>query len=91
MSGEFQGRRVYPDGDDLYLKPGEYGIHPRAGRWYACTPNGHYGDLANHEVTEHADGTITVSPSILVSGYDNDLREKTMWHGYLEHGVWREA
>jgi hypothetical protein len=51
-----------------------------------------------HEVDEHEDGTITVKASIL-------MRETSApstvqgggivafggWHGYLEHGIWREA
>ena len=41
------------------------------------------GGLENHDVTEHEDGTITVSPSILITG------EGGSWHGYLELGVWR--
>ena len=36
------------------------------GSWSCCTPNGRIGSLANHAVTEHEDGTITVTPSILV-------------------------
>lgn len=32
------------------------------------------------------DGTITVSPSILISHW-----EGRSWHGYLERGVWREV
>jgi len=85
------GKRIYPDSDDLYLKPGEYGKHPVNGRWMANTPNGHMGDLSNHDVVENPDGTITVSPSILVEGYDYELGYKTVWHGYLENGVWREV
>ena len=88
---ETQGCRVYPGGNDLWLKSGEFGINPQDDNWYACTPNGHLGNLENHEVTEHEDGTITVSPSILVIGYDNEKKEKTAWHGFLEHGVWREV
>jgi len=86
-----QGRRVQPKDGDLWLKPGEYGIDPRDGSWYACTPNGHLGNLSAHQVAEHEDGTITVSPSILVTGYDETVKDKTVWHGYLEHGVWREC
>lgn len=52
----------------------------------ACAPNGSVGDLSGHEVTEHDDGTITVSPSILI----NQPPDK-QWHGYLERGVWREC
>ena len=68
---------------------GDYGRAPDDGlgnHWYACTPNGHLANLSRHEVTEHADGTITVSPSILVSD-----GEGPVWHGYLERGVWRLA
>lgn len=83
-----QGKRIYTD-HPIVLLPGEYGI--MYGRWYACTPNGKLGDLSNHEVTEHEDGTITVSPSILVTGYDDERKEKTVWHGYLERGIWREV
>jgi hypothetical protein len=44
------------------------------------------GNLRNHEVTEHEDGTITVSPSILCTGHFDK-----QWHGYLERGVWRKV
>lgn len=54
--------------------------------WHCVTPNGHGGNLAAHDVVEHEDGTITVSPSILVSDHTGEL-----WHGYLERGVWREC
>lgn len=82
------GRRVeIPDGHHT-LQPGEYGRWAHDGVWYAVPP-GHpdlTANLSRHKVTEHADGTITVSPSIEVSagalGY---------WHGYLERGVWREC
>lgn len=50
-------------------------------------PAGHVGRCAKHVITEHDDGTVTVSPSILATtgshGHD--------WHGYLERGVWREV
>lgn len=76
-----QGKRLY---DPEFFQPGEYG--KLGDIWYACTPNGHLGNLANHEVVEHEDGTITVSPSILVGGDRGDD-----WHGYLERGIWREV
>jgi len=56
------------------------------GRWYVVTPNGLFGDVTRHEITEHADGTITVSPSILVR--QPNVGE---FHGYLERGVWRSC
>lgn len=72
------------------LEPGEYGRKPD-GSWWVKPPEkeGFYcgvGSLGKHQVTEHEDGTITVSPSILVYGH----HDKT-WHGYLEKGVWREV
>jgi len=65
--------------------PGDYGRF--RGEWY-CTvpaPYGFAGALRAHEVTEHADGTISVSPSILIT--HPGLPDR--WHGYLEAGVWR--
>ncbi|MGB1284936.1 MAG: DUF6527 family protein [Aggregatilineales bacterium] len=55
--------------------------------WYATTPNGNLANLRSHTVTEHDDGTITVSPSILCESW----RSKGRWHGYLERGIWREV
>lgn len=75
-----QGARV--DREIHLLEPGEYTKGP-AGDWYACTPNGMLGNLGGHEVTEHEDGTITVSPSILVTG-----GREERYHGYLRAGVW---
>lgn len=90
-----QGRRA----DDV-ADPGQ--PHPRleagdyrrsAGKW-ECRPPGDYpetvqGSLGNHEVVEHEDGTITVSPSILIQ--TTWAGEPVTWHGYLERGVWREV
>lgn len=56
--------------------------------WMCVTPSGHSGNLAAHEVIEHEDGTITVSPSILVST-TRDGERCELWHGYLERGIWR--
>lgn len=75
-----QGNRVYAE-LDLVLKEGEYGINPRDGKWYARPPSCHMGCLENHSVTEHEDGSISVSPSILIEG-------ETSWHGYLIKGIW---
>lgn len=82
------GVRVFPvdDGSGVFdiMKPGEYGLF--RGIWYAQTPNDLGANLAGHTVVEHEDGTITVSPSILVR-----QPHVAEWHGYLEHGVWREV
>lgn len=77
-----QGTRA-TDKDLHELEPGEY-TKGRGADWYARTPNGMLGNLGGHEVTEHADGTITVSPSILVTGGGDGKR----YHGYLRAGVW---
>ncbi len=78
-----KGRRI--DGTKEAFRPGDYGRDAQ-GEWYARPPWKHAGgDLADHAVTEHEDGTITVSPSILI-----ELSVGT-WHGYLERGVWREC
>lgn len=74
------------------LADGFEGMPPRGaywkdsrGAWMACTPTGLIGDLSNHDVTEHADGTITVAPSILVTD------GRGSWHGYLQAGTWRDC
>lgn len=57
--------------------------------WWIVDPKGMIGALnpGRHQVTEHEDGTITVSPSIVSTipehGHD--------YHGWLERGVWRDA
>jgi len=80
------GRRVYLDEHGhLKLAPGDYG-KDTDGVWKARAPRLSSGDLRNHEVTEHEDGTITVSPSILI-----EQPPIGTWHGYLERGVWREC
>ena len=89
MSEPMVGKRVElipQEGDFQRLKPGEYGKWHEDGTWYGDTPNDHGCWLKAHTVVEHEDGTITVSPSILVS--DN---KGPLWHGFLEHGIWREA
>lgn len=76
-----KGRRVYPnEAGELRLAEGDYGRHPDLG-WMARPPGCSMGSLEDHQVTEHEDGTITVSPSIAGEGY----------HGYLERGVWRSC
>lgn len=83
-----QGRRIHGrdkdgDGKSWYApEPGDYWHDGQS--WMAETPNGLRGALSEHDVVEHEDGTITVSPSILVTGQET-------WHGYLDRGVWREV
>ena len=71
--------RVYPDSNNHFaLPPGSYGKHPDGTWWFRPPGVGHSGPLAEHTITEHDDGTITVEPSILT----DDI------HGYLIHGEW---
>lgn len=91
-----KGRRVYlgPDGgadcdaDLIDLELGDYAKDSH-GVFYACVPDERFepgcflANLANHEVIEHEDGTITVSPSILVN-----VPGIGQWHGYLRKGIW---
>jgi hypothetical protein len=66
------------------LQAGEYGKWAQDGVWYGVPPGTDLvANLSSHKVEEHDDGTITVSPSILVG----DGRKS--WHGYLIHGVWK--
>jgi len=81
-----RGQRL-PDGTDWdsSWQPGSYSkFH---GFLIVCTPNGEVGLLNPkiHTVTEHEDGTITVSPSILIYPH----HDGPGWHGFLERGVWR--
>ncbi len=60
--------------------------------WGFCSPVGGIGTLLKHTVRENEDGTATVAPgdgssnSILFGGGRGDT-----WHGYLDHGVWKEC
>lgn len=88
-----QGRRA-PDADwaDRPIPPLERGEYRRvktlqgAWEWHVTSPNGLSGRLGNHEVTEHDDGTITVSPSILIAWPSRTQPKR--YHGFLRHGVW---
>ncbi len=82
-----QGRRIYPDENGaLKMAPGDYGKDGK-GVWHVRPPDPeiHTGSIPDHTVIEHEDGTITVSPSILL---DPENGEKG-WHGHLERGIWR--
>ncbi len=73
-----------PDGwHSSASKPGDYWRTPD-GHWEIVDPAGAIGRLDNHTVTEHEDGTITVSPSILNPNPGG-------WHGFLERGHWRSV
>lgn len=50
------------------------------------------GLLSLHTVRENEDGTATIAPN---DGSSNSVRitrtPLSSWHGYLDHGVWREV
>ena len=84
-----QGKRVYPNEEGaLLLAEGEYGLASDGITWYCRPPNCHMGDLSGHEVIEHKDGTITVSPSILIEYGPNAGPGYNDWHGHLKNGIW---
>lgn len=83
-----KGRRIYPDADGkLKYQPGDYG-READGTWMCRPPNPDIwlGNLERHTVEEHADGTITVRPSILIRQGDDKS-----WHGYLKNGFFEEC
>jgi hypothetical protein len=66
------------------LLPGEYAKWN--GAWYGVPPGTDLvANLSAHKIEEHADGTISVTPSILVG--DNNIS----WHGYLTKGEWKKC
>lgn len=78
------GKRKHPDENGmLQLAEGEYGKVNDI--WYCRPPGSHVGNLSKHTVVEHEDGTITVSPSILIDWGQGQ------WHGHLERGIWKNA
>jgi len=103
-SMSFQGHRKYlTDPTSLEgIEPGDYWKDPEYG-WCAACPvpadeEGFllYANLCKHTAIEHEDGTITVSPSILVGGRYGGIASREWvdahtWHGWLECGVWRTA
>ena len=102
------GRRIYPtDFSSLEgIQPGDYWKDPKHG-WFAACPIVVAGipatendlllaTLCKHTVIEHENGTITVSPSILVGGDYSGIAPREWvdahtWHGWLECGAWRTA
>lgn len=74
-----QGIRVWPNEVTNVRAFPEGGYGKAAdGRWMVRPPGCNLGDLDGHEVVEHEDGTITVSPSIAGEGF----------HGHLIRGEW---
>jgi hypothetical protein len=56
------------------------------GGWWLYLPGCGTGRLSLHTVTEHKDGTISVTPSIKMVGHLDKV-----YHGYLTAGVWNDA
>ncbi len=82
-----QGRRVECNREGWYkLEPGDY-CRQLDGTYMARVPElcFHTGSLKKHNIIEHEDESITVSPSIL-----HTEPNVGQWHGYLEKGIWRE-
>lgn len=73
----------------FFLKPNarDEGVPPQARSvQHVCSPP--------HTFVEEDDGTLTISPSL--SDFRSGEPERTGlgsdgWHGFLEHGVWREV
>lgn len=85
MKGDITVGRRLPDIEYHLLNVGNYARDPREPRhWFARCPNGLIANLSAHTVSEHEDGTISVTPSIEVTGGGK------RWHGFLERGIWRE-
>ena len=53
--------------------------------WWFYIPKCGIGGLGHHQVEEHEDGTITVTPSISLEGH---LGKR---HGFLTKGQWKDA
>jgi len=87
---ELVGKRIaappteWPEGQCPY-EVGDY-WKDESGDWRGITPNGLPVWLKNHEVVEHEDLTITVTPSILANG-----GKRNEWHGYITKGIWKSV
>lgn len=83
------GRRAVDGTDPVFYAPGDFGRF--ADEWWCRPPTeaggGPIGRLKNHRVEEHADGTITVAPSILIRTTGGE----ELYHGWLRRGVWSPA
>jgi hypothetical protein len=56
------------------------------GCWWIYLPRVGCGRMPKHTIEEHEDGTITVTPSVLLEAGTERKR-----HGYLTRGVWNEC
>ena len=75
-----EGRRVHPDrSGKLDLSPGDYGRTVK-GLWWVSPPRGAVRVIDSENVTEHEDGTITVTVPI----------SNKQWTGRLVRGKWQQ-
>lgn len=83
-----QGTRK-PDGTLPHeMEPGDYALANSGDRVWLCSPVGVAGSVdSKWTITIEDDGTISISPSIWWSKHEIPPG----WHGYLEHGVWRQV
>lgn len=72
-------QQAFPEG----FQEGEMSYWRKSKTWMLHLGGYTIGNLSRHDVEEHEDGTITVSPSILVTARGMPRR-----HGYLRRGVW---
>lgn len=76
--------RIYPDKNGMLLFPMKTSCYGKDtdGMWWFKHKDEHAGTLfGTHSVTEHEDGTISVSPSIV----------GIKIHGIVERGIWRDC
>ena len=77
------------------VQPGDYWKNVDTGTFYAACPvpdpDGGVilASLCKHSIVEHEDGTISVQPSIRVTGGPGGTKE--LYHGFLENGSWRNV
>ena len=63
---------------------------------FATLPNGEfcmipYTGLNSWKLAENEDGTITISPSILMHAHESTRATIEGWHGFLERDIWRSC
>lgn len=83
-----KGTRVYTN-EEMRDTDGSYFFSEETQSWWCRTPTGDVGNLGGHEVVENEDGTITVSPSILVTTRRDGV-DVELYHGFLVKGEWTE-
>ena len=89
-------RRYISEAGTLSLNDGDYGMD-KHGKWYVRPPGQHAGGIGDHEVEEHEDGTITVSPSIVLHEPTGEFDAsgnpilKEIWHGHLIEGIFKSC